>query len=74
MTEHKLVCPFCHKGEVYVEGSGKVAITVMCPKCTRCFRIRLDTFKAERAMPHKKISRMRGTFTPSERSHLQSHY
>lgn len=56
MTEHKLVCPFCHKGKVYAEGSGKVTITVMCPKCTRCFRICLDTFKAERAMPHKRIS------------------
>lgn len=69
MTEHKVVCPFCHKGEVYAEGTGKVAVTVMCPKCTRCFRVRLDTFKAELVLPHKKISKMVGTFRPAERSH-----
>jgi len=68
MTEHKVLCPFCRKGEVYAEGSGNVAITVMCPKCTRCFRVRLDDFTAEIVLPRKKISRMIGTYRPTDRS------
>ena len=28
MTEHKVVCPFCQRGEVYAEGTGKVAVTL----------------------------------------------
>lgn len=64
MTEHKVVCPFCHKGEVYAEGTGKVAVTVMCPKCTRCFRVHLNDFSTELVVPHKKISRMKGKYRP----------
>ena len=64
MTEHKVLCPFCHKGEVYTEGSGKAAVTLMCPKCTRCFRVRLDNFTAEIASPRKKVSSMVGTYRP----------
>lgn len=64
MTEHKVLCPFCHKGEVYTEGSGNAAVTLMCPKCTRCFRVRLDDFSTELVVPRKKISRLVGTYRP----------
>ncbi len=62
MTEHKVLCPFCHKGEVYAEGSGNVSVTLMCPKCTKCFRVRLDTFSAEIVVPRRRISRISGTY------------
>ena len=64
MTEHKVLCPFCHKGEVYAEGCGNVAVTLMCPKCTRCFRVHLNDFSTELVVPRKKISKMVGTFHP----------
>lgn len=64
MTEHKVLCPFCHKGEVYAEGSGNVAVTLMCPKCTRCFRVHLNDFSTELVVPRKKISKMVGTYRP----------
>ena len=64
MTEHKVLCPFCHKGEVYTEGTGNVAVTLMCPKCTRCFKVRLDVFSAVLVVPRKKVSRMAGIFHP----------
>ena len=69
MAEHKVVCPFCHKGEVYAEGSGNVAVTVMCPKCTRCFRVRLDVFTAEVVVPRKKINKMIVTYRTTDRTH-----
>lgn len=65
MTEHKVLCPFCHKGEVYAEGSGNVAVTLMCPKCTRCFRVHLNNFSAELVVPHKRVSSMKGKYRPS---------
>ena len=64
MTEHKVVCPFCQRGEVYAEGTGKVAVTVMFPKCTRCFRVHLNDFSTELVVPRKKISRMKGKYRP----------
>lgn len=64
MTEHKVLCPFCHKGEVYTEGTGNVAVTLMCPKCTRCFKVRLDDFSAVLVVPRKKVRRMSGIFHP----------
>ena len=57
MIEHKILCPFCYKGEVYAEGAGNVSITLMCPKCTRCFRVRLNDFSTELVVPRRKINR-----------------
>lgn len=69
MTERKVNCPFCEKGEVYVEGTANVAVTVMCPKCTRCFRVRLDDFTAEIVLPRKRGSKVIGTYRPTDRKY-----
>ena len=40
--EFKVLCPWCSKGKVYTEPNGSGTLTVQCPKCRHCFRIRLD--------------------------------
>ena len=74
MLEHLIRCPYCFKGEVYTEGSGNVAITVMCPKCTRCFRIRLDNFTAEVVIPRKRIGGQHNKLRPTDPSSRHLHY
>ena len=46
MTSMEIFCPWCEKGEVFVEGSGEVNVTVRCPKCQHCYRINLLTLTA----------------------------
>lgn len=53
--ETKVLCPWCDKGEVYIEGAANVSISVMCPRCDRCFRVRLDSLTTERIRPHRKL-------------------
>lgn len=31
--ESKVMCPWYDKGEIYVEGAGKVVVLVKCPRC-----------------------------------------
>ncbi len=60
--ESKVLCPWCFKGEVYVEGTGKVSISVKCPRCSRCFKARLDDLTAIRIQPHKRINISQGVY------------
>ncbi len=52
--ESKVLCPWCLKGEVYVEGNASVVISVRCPHCSRCFKARLDTMRSVRILPRRK--------------------
>jgi len=53
--ESKVMCPWCDKGEIYVEGAGKVVVSVKCPRCKRCYKVRLDDLTAVRIAPHRKL-------------------
>ena len=54
MEERKVFCPWCSKGEIYVEGTGRVSISVKCSRCSRCFKVRLDDLMAVRIQPRKR--------------------
>lgn len=46
LEEFKVTCPWCSKGKVYAEPNGRGTLTIQCPKCRHCFRIRLDDCSA----------------------------
>ena len=54
VEERKIICPWCGKGEVYIEGSGKVSVSVRCPKGSHCFKVNLENFKVMRIPPKRK--------------------
>ncbi len=56
MTSREVFCPWCAKGEVFVEGSGEVHVTVRCSKCRRCYRINLLTLSATRVSAYKRYT------------------
>lgn len=49
--EKKIPCPWCERGAVLGSGDAKGSISVVCPKCGRCFTADLSTGKRERASP-----------------------
>lgn len=73
MTEEiKVLCPWCNKGEVYIEGAGNANVSIKCPRCQHCFQLRLSDCSTVRIQPHRKlpqastkIYRVRGTIPPS---------
>lgn len=52
-TSRGVFCPWCEKGQVFVEGSGKVHMTVRFPKCQHCYRINLLTMEATKVAAYK---------------------
>lgn len=42
--EIKVLCPWCNKGEVYIEGAGNANVSIKCPRCQHCFKLRLNDF------------------------------
>lgn len=46
---HRLVCPWCEKGEVLSNASQQVVISVRCPRCGHVFLADLLGLKTERA-------------------------
>lgn len=55
--QHRLLCPWCSKGEVLLDTSGKVVISVQCPRCGRIFRADLQQLKTERAQPQRRLGK-----------------
>lgn len=53
----RIECPWCFKGAVFIEGSGKAAVTVRCPKCLHFFRIHLDSFSTEKVQAYRRAQR-----------------
>lgn len=51
----RVLCPWCHKGEVYIEGNGNANVSIMCARCTHCFRLRLSDFSTVRIQPRRKL-------------------
>ena len=49
---HRLVCPWCEKGEVLSNASQQVVISVRCPRCGHVFLADLLGLKTERAIFH----------------------
>lgn len=54
-AEHRIVCPWCAKGEVYADGRGEVSITVFCPKCRHIFRVNLDDYTVEKTVAKRRV-------------------
>ncbi len=48
---HRLVCPWCEKGEVLSNASQQVVISVRCPRCGHVFLADLLGLKTERLAP-----------------------
>lgn len=40
--EIKVLCPWCNRGEVYIEGAGNANVSIKCPRCQHCFKLRLN--------------------------------
>lgn len=53
--EIKVLCPWCNKGEVYIEGTGNANVSIKCPRCQHCFKLRLNDFTTVRIQPHRKL-------------------
>lgn len=51
---HRLVCPWCEKGEVLFNASQQVVISVRCPRCGHVFLADLLGLKTERAAAQKR--------------------
>jgi len=49
--EKKIPCPWCERGAVIGSKDAKGSISVVCPKCGRCYTVDLETGKRERAAP-----------------------
>ena len=47
----KISCPSCERGAIMGSDDAKGNISVVCPKCGRCFTVDLSTGKGERASP-----------------------
>lgn len=56
-----LVCPWCKKGEVLADGSGKVTISVQCPRCRNYFLGDLDTMKTSKGQPQRRLGRIKSS-------------
>ena len=52
--EKKIFCPWCERGAVIGSEDAKGRVSVVCPKCGRCFTADLGTGKGERASPIEK--------------------
>ena len=50
----RVLCPWCHRGEVYIEGDGNADVSIMCARCAHCFRLRLSDFSTVRIQPRRK--------------------
>ena len=51
----RVLCPWCHRGEVYIEGDGNAHVSIMCARCAQCFRLRLSDFSTVRIQPRRKM-------------------
>ena len=47
----KITCPWCERGAILGSDDAKGSISVVCPKCGRCFTADLTTGKGSRASP-----------------------
>jgi len=56
MISKGVYCPWCDKGQVFVEGSGNVSVTVRCPKCQHCYRVNLLTMEAAKVAAYKRYT------------------
>lgn len=54
MTSTEVFCPWCEKGQVFVEGRGEVYVTVLCPKCHHCYKINLLTNSVVKVPAYRK--------------------
>lgn len=60
---HRLTCPWCDKGEVYVDGIGAILVTVCCSKCRHFFQLDLKDLSVEKVQAfHKNIIKERRVF------------
>lgn len=53
--EIMVLCPWCNKGEVFIEGGGNGNVSIMCPRCSHCFKLRLHDCSTVRIQPHRKL-------------------
>ena len=51
----RVLCPWCHRGEVYIEGDGNAHVSIMCARCAHCFRLRLSDSSTVRIQPRRKL-------------------
>lgn len=56
MISRDVSCPWCEKGQVFVEGSGDVSVTVRCPKCKHCYKVNLLTMVATKVAAYKRYT------------------
>ena len=49
--EKKIPCPWCERGAVIGSEDAKGQVSVVCPKCRRCFTVDLGTGRGQRAAP-----------------------
>ena len=54
MMPAEVHCPWCEKGQVFVEGSGEVSVTVRCAKCQHCYKVNLQTMGAAKIAAYKR--------------------
>lgn len=55
MTEEiRVKCPWCHKGETYVDEDGSGAVTVQCSKCQHCYKVQLKDGSTTKVSARKR--------------------
>ena len=54
MPPKEILCPWCAKGTVLVEGSGEVRLSCCCRVCGRFFKVDAKTMTATRGNARKK--------------------
>lgn len=59
----RVLCPWCHRGEVYIEGDGNAHVSIMCARCAHCFRLRLSDFSTVRIQPRRSCRKRPPEFT-----------
>lgn len=57
--KHHLTCPWCGKGEVLADGTGKLTISVQCPRCKNFYLGDLDTLRTIKTQPQRRLGRNR---------------
>ena len=53
---HRLICPWCEKGEVLSTASQQVVISVRCPRCGHVFLADLLNLTTERSTAQKRMT------------------
>lgn len=56
MVTENITCPWCYRGALIAEGTGKVRISCRCHECGKFFKVDFQTMTATRGVALKRTT------------------